>query len=145
MRILASLNGTATTCSYATANGCTAPTSSMNAAMRRWGLSGATSTSRRSAGRRPGRTRRRVIPRARRTNGGTGTTTTAPKPDRCLRRDRRSKLLHYDAPRWVHKDVIAISVLAGCRVVAVGVAFRVNHLITRIAVQRDRRLEILTR
>jgi hypothetical protein len=36
----------------------------------------------RSAVRRPGRTRRRVIPRPHRTSGGTGTTTTAPRPRR---------------------------------------------------------------
>ena len=40
----------------------------------------ATSTSRRSAVRRHGRTRRRVTPRPRRTSGGTGTTTTTPRP-----------------------------------------------------------------
>jgi hypothetical protein len=48
------------------------------AATRRWGPPGATSTSRRSAVRRPGRTRQRVTPRPRRTSGGTGTTTTTP-------------------------------------------------------------------
>src|SRR5215472_8946504 len=57
----------------------------------------------------------------------------------------RSKLFDYDVPRRVHKDVIAITVLAGCRVVAVGVAFRVDHLIARQSVQRDRRLEVLAR
>ena len=40
------------------------------------GRPGATSTSHRSAGRRLGRTRRRVTPRLRHTSGGTGTTTT---------------------------------------------------------------------
>src|SRR5262249_40500482 len=136
------------------------------------------STSRPAAGRRPGRTRHRVIPRPRRTSGGTGTTTTAPRAHRtpsgsrcpipkkppgenptqsrkydrpvrsgrtCRRRDLRSELLDYDAPLVVHKDVIAITVLAGCRVVAVGVAFRVDHLIARKSLQRDRRLEVLAR
>ena len=42
--------------------------------------SGATSTSRRSAVRRRGKTRPRAIPRRRPTSGGTGTTTTRPKP-----------------------------------------------------------------
>jgi hypothetical protein len=47
-------------------------------------------TSRRSAVRRPGRTRLKVTPRSRRTNGETGTTTTTPRPpltrsgSRCL-------------------------------------------------------------
>ncbi len=50
------------------------------AATRRWGPPGATSTSRRSAVRRLGRTRPRVTPRPRRTSGGTGTTTTTPRP-----------------------------------------------------------------
>ena len=63
---------------------CSAPTSSTAAATRRWGPPGATSTSRRSAVRRLGRTRRRATPRPRRTSGGTGTTTTraeaAPDP-----------------------------------------------------------------
>ena len=59
---------------------CSAPTSSTTAATRRWGPPGATSTSRRSAVRRLGRTRRRVTPRPRRTSGGTGTTTTTPRP-----------------------------------------------------------------
>ena len=59
---------------------CSAHTSSTTAATRRWGPPGATSTSRRSAVRRLGRTRRRVIPRPRRTSGGTGTTTTKPRP-----------------------------------------------------------------
>jgi predicted dithiol-disulfide oxidoreductase (DUF899 family) len=44
------------------------------------GPSGATSTSRRSAVRRRGRTRLKVTPRPRRTNGGTGTTATTPGP-----------------------------------------------------------------
>ena len=59
---------------------CSAHTSSTTAATRRWGAPGATSTSRRSAVRRLGRTRRRVTPRPRRTSGGTGTTTTTPRP-----------------------------------------------------------------
>ena len=59
---------------------CSAPTSSTAAATRRWGPPGATSTSRRSAARRRGRTRQRVTPRPRRTSGGTGTTTTTPRP-----------------------------------------------------------------
>src|SRR5262249_7765281 len=50
------------------------------AATKRWGASGVTSTSHRSAVKRPGRTRPRVIPRRRRTSGGTGTTTTTQKP-----------------------------------------------------------------
>jgi predicted dithiol-disulfide oxidoreductase (DUF899 family) len=70
----------ATTCSSATASGCSAHTSSTAAATRRWGPPGATSTSRRSAVRRLGRTRQRVTPRPRRTSGGTGTTTTTPRP-----------------------------------------------------------------
>src|SRR5215472_13434998 len=74
------MNGTATTCSSATASGCSAHTSSTTAATRRWGPFGATSTSRRSAVRRLGRTRQRVTPRPRRTSGGTGMTTTAPRP-----------------------------------------------------------------
>src|SRR6267378_3708394 len=74
------MNGTATTCSSATAIGCSAHTSSTAAATRRWGPPGATSTSRRSVVRRPGRTRQRVTPRPRRTSGGTGTTTTRPRP-----------------------------------------------------------------
>src|SRR5258708_11270031 len=74
------MNGTATTCSSATASGCSAHTSSTTAATRRWGPPGATSTSRRSAVRRLGRTRQRVTPRPRRTSGGTGTTTTTPRP-----------------------------------------------------------------
>src|SRR6266581_4726853 len=73
------MNGTATTCSSATASGCSAHTSSTAAATRRWGPPGATSTSRRSAVRRLG-TRQRVTPRPRRTSGGTGTTTTTPRP-----------------------------------------------------------------
>src|ERR1700681_2429588 len=74
------MNGTATTCSSATASGCSAHTSSTAAATRRWGPPGATSTSRRSAVRRLGRTRQGVTPRPRRTSGGTGTTTTPPRP-----------------------------------------------------------------
>jgi predicted dithiol-disulfide oxidoreductase (DUF899 family) len=61
-------------------DGCSASTSSTTAVTRRWGPSGATSISRRSAARRPGRTRPRATPRARLTNGGTGTTATSPKP-----------------------------------------------------------------
>src|SRR5215467_606533 len=57
------MNGTATTCSSATASGCSAHTSSIVAATRRWGPPGATSTSRPSAVRRLGRTRHRVTPR----------------------------------------------------------------------------------
>ncbi len=57
-----------------------APTSSTTAATRRWAAPGATSTARRSAVRRPGRTRPKVIPRPRRTSGGTGTTTMTPRP-----------------------------------------------------------------
>ena len=52
------------------------------AATRRWARPGATSISRRSAVRRPGRTPRRATPRLRRTSGGTGTTTTAQRPRR---------------------------------------------------------------
>ena len=44
------------------------------------GTTWTTSTSRRSAVRRLGRTRQRVIPRPRHTSGGTGTTTTTPMP-----------------------------------------------------------------
>jgi len=44
------------------------------------GPPGATSTSRHSAVRRLGWTRHRVTPRPRRTSGGTGTTTTMPRP-----------------------------------------------------------------
>jgi len=79
-RTSASMNGTATTCSSATVTRCSAHTSSTAAATRRWGAPGATSTSRRSGVRRPGRTRQRVTPRPRRTSGGTGTTTTTPSP-----------------------------------------------------------------
>jgi hypothetical protein len=57
-------------------------TSSTAAATRRWGAPGATSTSHRSAVRKPGRTRQRVTPKPRRTSGGTGTTITTPKPRR---------------------------------------------------------------
>ena len=78
----ASMNGTATTCSSAMASGCSAHTSSTTAAMRRWGPRGAASTSRRSAVRKLGRIHQRVIPRTRRTSGGTGTTTTKPRPRR---------------------------------------------------------------
>src|SRR4029077_2654876 len=56
-----------------------ARTSSTAAATRRWEASGATSTSLRSAAKKFGKTRPRVIPKPSRTNGGTGTTTTAPK------------------------------------------------------------------
>src|SRR5579871_2382907 len=66
----------ATMCSFATAKGCFAHTSSTPAVTRRWGLPGATSTSRRLDVRKLGRTRRRVTRRPRHTNGGTGTTTT---------------------------------------------------------------------
>src|SRR5579859_987829 len=79
-RTSASTNGTATMCSSATATGCSAPTSSTAAATRRWGPPGATSTLRRSAVRRLGRSRQRGTPRTRRTSGGTGTTTTRPRP-----------------------------------------------------------------
>src|SRR5262249_51819698 len=75
-------NGTVTTSSSATVNGCSAPTGSTTAATRRWGPPGATSTSRRSAGRRRGRTRPRATRRPRPTSGGTGTTTTKPRPSR---------------------------------------------------------------
>src|SRR5580658_2597473 len=74
------MNGTGTTCSCATATGCSGHTSSTTAATRRWGAPGATSTSRRSAGRRLGRTRQKVTPRLRRTSGGTGMTTTTQGP-----------------------------------------------------------------
>src|ERR1700683_740244 len=66
--------------SSATAIRCSALTLSTSGATRRWGPPGATSISRRSAARRPGRTRQRVTPRLRRINGGTGTTTTTPRP-----------------------------------------------------------------
>jgi len=66
--------------SSATATGCSAHTSSTAAATRRWGAPGTTSTSRRSAVRRPGRTRQRVILKLRRTSGGTGMTTTTRSP-----------------------------------------------------------------
>ena len=46
----------------------------------RWGAPGTISTSLRSAARRTGRTRQRVTRRPRRTSGGTGTTTTTPRP-----------------------------------------------------------------
>src|SRR5580700_6390215 len=68
----------ATTCFSATATRCSAHTSSTAEATRRWGPPGAISTSRRSAVRRLGRTRRRVTLRPKRTSGGTGTTTTTP-------------------------------------------------------------------
>ena len=61
----------------------------------RWGAPGTTSTSRRSAGRRSGRTRRRAIRRPRPTSGGTGTTATSrtPRPtrngSRCRTPERR--------------------------------------------------------
>ena len=54
-RTSASMNGTATTCSSATASGCSAHTSSTTAATRPWEAPGATSTSLRSAVRRSGR------------------------------------------------------------------------------------------
>src|ERR1700752_42715 len=73
-----------TTCSTATATRCSARTLLTIAAMRRWAASGVTSTSRRSGARRLGRTRPRVIRRARHTSGGTGTITTT----RRLRRTR---------------------------------------------------------
>jgi hypothetical protein len=72
------LNGTATMFSSATASGCSAHISSTAAATKRWERSGAISTSPRSAVRRPGRTRRRVIPKRHPISGGTGTTTTMP-------------------------------------------------------------------
>ena len=59
---------------------CSAPTSSTTAATRRWGAPGPSSTSRRSGGRRNGRTRQRVTPRPHRTTGGNGTTATTPAP-----------------------------------------------------------------
>src|SRR6476619_6015833 len=74
------MNGTATTCSSATETRCSAPTSSTTAATRPWGPPGVTSTSRRSAVRRLGRIRQKVIRRPRLTSGGTGTTTTTPRP-----------------------------------------------------------------
>src|SRR2546430_1650456 len=66
--------------SSATATRCSVLTSSTIVATRRWGAFGAISTSRRSAVKRLGRTRQRVILRLRRTNGGTGMTTTTPSP-----------------------------------------------------------------
>jgi predicted dithiol-disulfide oxidoreductase (DUF899 family) len=78
-RTSALMNGTATMCSSATASGCSARTSSTTAATKRWGAHGATSISRRSAVRRLGRIRRKVIPKPRHTSGGTGTTTTTPR------------------------------------------------------------------
>src|ERR1700722_8533385 len=74
------MNGTAITCSSAKATRYSEHTSSTIAATRRWEARGATSTSRRSAARRLGRTRPRVTLRPRPTSGGTGTTTTTPKP-----------------------------------------------------------------
>src|SRR6516162_6851552 len=74
------MNGTATTCSSETATRSSAHISSIAAATRPWGPSGAISTSRRLAGRRLGRTRQKVIPKRRRTSGGTGMTTTEPSP-----------------------------------------------------------------
>jgi predicted dithiol-disulfide oxidoreductase (DUF899 family) len=50
------------------------------AATRRWGAPGATSTRRRSDARRPGKTRRKATRRHRPTSGGTGTTSTRPRP-----------------------------------------------------------------
>src|ERR1700745_2977625 len=76
------MNGTVTMCSSATATECFAHTSSTAEATRRWGASGAISTSRRSDVRRHGRTRQRVILNPRRTKGGTGPTTTTPSPRR---------------------------------------------------------------
>ena len=54
-----------------------------------------------------------------------------------------SKLLDYDTPAGVDVDVIAIAVLARCCVVAVSIAFLINHLITRKSLQCDRSLEVL--
>src|SRR6266567_1257511 len=66
--------------SSATVSGCSGHTSSTTVATRQWGPLGATSISRRSAVRRLGKTRQRVTRRPRRTSGGTGTTTTTPRP-----------------------------------------------------------------
>ena len=65
---------------FRTASRCSGRTSSIAAATRRWAPPGATLTSRRSAVKRPGRTRRRVTHKPRPTSGGTGTTTTKPSP-----------------------------------------------------------------
>src|ERR1700738_1343438 len=59
------------------ATACSAPTSSTTAATSRWGAPGTTSTSRRWAGRKSGKTRPRAILRPRPTSGGTGTTATS--------------------------------------------------------------------
>ena len=65
------------------------------AATSRWEAPGTTSTSRRSAGRRSGRTRPRAILRPRPTSGGTGTTATSQMPpptrsgSRCRTLERR--------------------------------------------------------
>jgi len=69
-----------------------APTSSTAAATRRWGAPGATSMRRRSDARRPGRTRRKATRRPRHTSGGTGMTTTTPRP-RLIRSGSRSPTL----------------------------------------------------
>ena len=82
------------------------PTSSTTAATKRWGPPGVTSTSRRSAVRKLGRTRRRVIRRPRPTNGGTGTTTTTPRPrrtrngSRCPMSAKRPSESRTRSPAW---------------------------------------------
>src|SRR5215831_7349707 len=76
------MNGTATTCSSVTATKCTAPIASTIAATRRWERYGATSISHRSAARRLGKIRQRVIRRPHLTNGGTGTIITKPRRHR---------------------------------------------------------------
>jgi predicted dithiol-disulfide oxidoreductase (DUF899 family) len=75
-------SGTARMPSSVTASGYSAPTSSTIGATRRWGQPGVTSTSRRSAVRRSGRTRPRAIRRLRPTSGGTTTMRTARPRDR---------------------------------------------------------------
>src|SRR5580700_616219 len=80
-------SGMARTRSSATATRCSAPTSSITVATRRWAAPGATWTSPRSGGRRSGRTRPTAIPRSRRTPGGGGTTPTTMPPEVIMAND----------------------------------------------------------
>src|SRR5215470_14320263 len=73
-RTLAWTNGTARMHSSAMATACSATTSSTIAVTNRWGARGTISTSRRLGARRNGRTRRKIIVKHHRMNGGTGTT-----------------------------------------------------------------------
>jgi hypothetical protein len=55
------------------------------------------------------------------------------------------QLLHDDTPLCVHIHVIAMAILACGRVIAVSIAFRLDHLVARHSLQRDRSHEILAK